>query len=159
MLPSMWTTLPLVIALACSGGDDVTTQYLGQLRPLLQENGLLAERVLLQAAKVYNEEAKPDQVADVWIEEIVPLAEHLQNQATLVVPPPPYASSHAEIVAIWGDRALAYRNLGEAIQSGSTNDWNAATTLTSDVKLREEKWFDTLNTALAPSGSSVDPYP
>lgn len=160
MLWPMLTFLPFVIGLvACSSGDDATSKYLGQLNPLLHENGLLAERVLLQAAQVYNDAAKPEQVADAWVAEIVPLAEHLHDQASFVEPPPPYATTHQEIVQIWGDRAVAYRSLGEAIQSGNTDEWNKATGLASDVKLREEKWFDTLNTALAESGLSVDPYP
>lgn len=160
MLGAMWTSLPFVIGLfACSTGDDATAQYLNQINPLLHENGLLAERVLLQAAKVYNDAVKPDQVAEVWVDEIVPLAEHLQNQASFVEPPAEHMQTHQELVAIWRDRAVAYRNLGEAIQSGSTDEWNKATALASDVKLREEKWFDTLNTALAESGRTVDPYP
>lgn len=160
MLRAMWTSLPFVIGLlGCASSDDATTQYLAQLHPLLHENGLLAERVLLQAAKVYNDQVKPDSVAEAWTEEIVPLAEHLQNQASFVAAPAPYTQVHLDLTAIWGDRALAYRNLAEAIQSGSTDEWNKATALASDVKLREEKWFDTLNTSLAALNLSVDPYP
>jgi hypothetical protein len=161
MLRAMYSTLTLVVVLGgCGASDDETTQYLNALQPLMQENGLLAERVLLQAAKIYNNEAvKPDQVADAWIHEIVPIAEHLHNQASFVAPPSSFATTHADLVLIWGDRALAYRNLGEAIQTGNTDEWNKARELANQVKLREERWFDTLNGALAPSNLMVDPYP
>ncbi|MEQ1565699.1 MAG: hypothetical protein ABMA64_08680 [Myxococcota bacterium] len=156
----MWFPITVALTLGgCAGTDDETTQYLSQLQPLLQENGLLAERVLLQSAKIYNEAVKPDQVAEAWITDIVPVAEHLHNQSSFVTPPSSYAQSHADLVLIWGDRALGYRNLGEAIQTGNTDEWNKARDLIRDVTLREEKWFDTLNTALAPSKIMVDPYP
>lgn len=143
----------------CASTNDETTQYLTALQPLLQENGLLAERVLLQSAKIYNDAVKPEQVSDAWVHEIVPLAEHLHNQSSFVAPPPSYAQTHADLVLIWGDRALAYRNLGEAINTGNTDEWNKARELANQVKLREERWFDTLNAALAPSNILVDPYP
>jgi hypothetical protein len=161
MLPAMRTflfTATLVLS-GCAAASDETTQYLGGLQPLLQENGMLAERVLLQSAKIYNDAVKPEQVADAWIHEIVPLAEHLHNQSSFVTPPSSYAQTHADLVLIWGDRALAYRNLGEAIQTGNTDEWNKARELANQVKLREERWFDTLNGALAPSNIQVDPYP
>jgi len=160
MLAVMLITLPLLASLTgCAPGDDDTTRYLTMLQPLLQENGLLSERVLLQASKIYNEAVKSDQVADAWIHEIVPVSEHLHNQASFVQPPSAYAQTHADLVLIWGDRALAYRNLGEAIQTGNSDEWNKARDLANQVKLREEKWFDTLNQGLATSNLSVDPYP
>jgi hypothetical protein len=160
MLPPMLIPLTLFLGLSgCTAGDDDTTRYLTALQPLLQENGLLAERVLLQASKIYNEAVKPDQVSEAWIHEIVPVSEHLYNQAGFVQPPSTYAQTHADLVLIWGDRALAYRNLGEAIQTGNSDEWNKARDLANQVKLREEKWFDTLNQSLAASNLSVDPYP
>jgi hypothetical protein len=160
MIRSMWFQPILSVLLACNAGPgDATSEYLVRLQPLLQENGVLAEQVLFQAASVYNEAVKPEQVADSWTHDVVPLAEHLHNQASFVTAPDDFGSVHTELVQIWGDRALAYRNLGEAIQTGDIEEWNKARELADSVKLREEKWFDRLNTTLAPSGLIVDPYP
>ena len=162
MLRPMWppSISILVGVLACaSGPGDSTSDYLVRLQPLLQENGVLAEQVLFQAASIYNEAVKPEQVADSWTHDVVPLAEHLHNQASFVTAPTEFAQVHTDLVEIWGDRALAYRNLGEAIQTGNIEEWNKARELADSVKLREEKWFDRLNNTLAPSGLIVDPYP
>ncbi|MEZ4241224.1 MAG: hypothetical protein R3F59_34705 [Myxococcota bacterium] len=155
------TTTPLWLALAagCGGAGDATSTYLDQLDPLLQENGLLAERVLTLAAQIYNDSARPEQIADSWGRTVVPIAEHLADQASFVEPPQPYVQAHQEIVQIWGDRATAYRSLSEAIQTGDTEGWNAARNLADDVKLREESWFYALNERVGPMGLIVDPYP
>ena len=163
MLAPMSSPLILTLALGgCAGLDPAsssTTVYLSELQPLLQENSLLAERVLFQAAAIYNEAAKPEQVANTWSLEIVPLSEHLANQASFVTAPDPFGARHAELVKIWSDRAVAYRNLGEAIKTADAEQWNDARKQADDVKLREEKWFDGLNEQLAPQGLVVDPYP
>lgn len=165
MLPGMsilTVSFALSFALAplgCTGAGDATQQYITSLNPLLQENGLLAERVLTLAAQIYNDASKPDQVADAWGRQVVPVAEHLADQASFVVPPPEYTQDHSEIVQIWTDRADAYRKLSEAIQTGDTTGWNAARQSADAVKLREERWFDRLNDRLSPTGLIVDPYP
>jgi hypothetical protein len=156
--------MPLLsLALAgCAGlspASSSTTVYLSELQPLLQENSLLAERVLFQAAAIYNEAAKPEQIANAWSAEIVPLSEHLANQAGFVSAPEPWSANHAELVEIWTDRAVAYRNLVEAIKTADADQWNTARAQADDVKLAEEKWFDALNEKLAPQGLVVDQYP
>ena len=163
MLHPMLRALPAVLLLAsCQQMDpagQATTEYLTRLQPLLQENSLLAERVLLQAAAIYNDATKPEQVATAWSGDIVPIAEHLHHQSSFVAAPDVWAAKHNELVAIWGDRALAYRNIGEAIKLADAEQWKSARELADGVKLREEKWFDTLNEAVAPMGLVVDPYP
>lgn len=163
MLHPMSRTLPVVLLLAsCQPIDPATTattEYLTRLQPLLQENSLLAERVLFQAAAIYNEAAKPDQVASAWSSDIVPVAEHLHHQAAFVAAPDVWSLNHNELVEIWGDRAAAYRNIGEAIKLADAASWKSARELAEGVKLREEKWFDALNAAVAPMGMVVDPYP
>jgi hypothetical protein len=160
MLSKMWTLATLMLLSCASTPGDATTGYLTSLQPVLQENGLLVERVLIQAAIVYNNDSlRPETVADVWNHEIAPLAEHVYNQASFVQPPPEYAAAHKELVEIWGDRASSYRSLGEAVQQGDIEAWNQARSLAESVKLREEKWFDRLNEGLASSGLIVDPYP
>ena len=161
MLAPMSPLLTFALA-GCAGLDPAsssTTVYLSELQPLLQENSLLAERVLFQAAQIYNESTKPEQVANVWTVEIVPLSEHLASQAEFVSAPDPYSSRHGDLVKIWSDRAVAYRNLGEAIKTADAEQWNDARKQADDVKLREEKWFDGLNEQLAPQGLVIDPYP
>lgn len=163
MLEGMWyltLTLPLTWFSCASGPGDATNSYLMSLQPVLQENGLLAERVLIQAAMVYNNEnLKPENVAEAWNHEIVLLAEHVFNQASFIEPPPEYAATHQELVQIWADRATAYRDLGEAVARGDTNAWTVARQLADSVKIREETWFDHFNEGLAPAGLLVDPYP
>lgn len=167
MLPPMSSPFRgLVFALlstsACTNLDPAsaaTTDYLTKLQPLLQENSLLAERVLFQAAAIYNEAVKPEQVAESWTTDIVPIAEHLAHQASFVAPPEPYATRHEQLAVIWTDRAGAYRNLGEAIRTADAEQWNAARRAADDVKLAEERWFDDLNEQLAGQGLVVDPYP
>lgn len=163
MLEVMWyySILSANLLFSCaSGPGDATTNYLGQMQPVLQENGLLAERVLMQAAIVFNNESlKPEAVADTWNREIVLIAEHVYNQASFVKAPPEYSAVHEELVQIWGDRAAAYRSLGEAVQQGDPESWSKAQQLANSVKIREETWFDRFNDGLAPSGLAVDPYP
>ena len=163
MLHSMSRTLPVVLLLAsCQPIDPAataTTEYLTRLQPLLQENSLLAERVLLQAAAIYNDAAKPEQVAAAWTSDIVPIAEHLHYQSAFVAAPDVWAANHNELIAIWGDRALAYRNIGEAIKLADPEAWKSARELAEGVKVREETWFDALNKAVGPMGMVVDPYP
>lgn len=161
LAPMSFPLLSLALAGCASltSTASTTTVYLTDLQPLLQENSLLAERVLVQAAAIYDEDAKPEQVADAWSTEIVPLAEHLSNQAALVDAPVPYSARHAELVEIWADRAGAYRGLVEAMAAADAERWNAARTRADDVKLAEEKWFDALNEELADQGLAVDQYP
>lgn len=156
----MWTFTTLLVLACAPGPGDATTAYVNSLNPVLQENGLLTERLLMQAAIVYNNDSlKPEAVADAWNHEIVLLAEHVYNQASFVQAPPEYAAVHQELVQIWGDRATAYRNLGEAVQQGDTEAWNRARDLAKNVMVREESWFDQLNAGLASAGLFVDPYP
>lgn len=157
------TALPLALVLSgCTQLDPATTattDYLTRLQPLLQENSLLAERVLFQAAGLYNDATKPSQVAQAWTVEIVPLAEHLHHQSTFVSAPEPWSARHAELVEIWGERAEAYRNLSEAIRLGDAPLWNDSRKKADSVKLAEEDWFNNLNRAVGPLGLVVDPYP
>lgn len=155
--------LPLILVLSgCNQLDPATTattDYLNLLQPLLQENSLLAERVLFQAAGIYNEATKPSQVATAWTSEIVPLAEQLHHQASFVVAPEAWSQRHSGLVDIWGERATAYRNLGEAIRLGDAALWNDSRKKADAVKLAEEDWFNDLNRAVGPLGLVVDPYP
>jgi hypothetical protein len=147
---------------ACLQPDPATlvaTQYYELLRPLLHENSLLAERVLIQAARVYNEGDAAPALSSDWVGDVVPIAEHLHHQASFVVAPDPYAATHAELVDLWGRRALAYRQVGEAVFTADVASFTVARKQADELKLQEERWFDRLNETMAPLGLLVDPYP
>lgn len=153
-------SLTFLVACATDPRQAAATRYLQVLQPLMLENSMLADRVLVQAAAVYNESGGPKQVADAWEGEIVPLAEHLADQASLVQPPTDYAARHGELVTIWVDRAAAYRALSEAIRSGEAEAWNPARRDAESAKIREENWFNQLNETVTPLGIPlVDQYP
>ncbi len=152
---------PIVLT-TCLEPDPATlaaTDYFEKLRPLLHENSILTERVLFQAAKVYNEADKVPPLAPDWTGEVVPLAEHLHHQASFVSAPDPYAEQHAKLVDLWGRRALAYRQIGEAVFTSDLATFIDARKKADELKLEEERWFDHLNEAMAPLGLLVDPYP
>jgi len=153
--------VPALLA-SCFQPDAATvaaTDYFERLRPLLHENGLLAERVLFQAARVYNEGDKVPPLAPDWTGDVVPLAEHLHHQASFVTAPDAYAEQHAKLVDLWGRRALVYRQIGEAVFTADLATFTEARKKADELQLEEERWFDHLNAAIAPLGLMVDPYP
>ncbi len=133
--------------------------YVRALMPLLQDNALLSERVLVEAAAIYNEKSEPEKLGDTWAAEIVPLAEHLHNQSAFVQAPETWTEHHGELVDIWGDRARAYRTLADAIATADDEQWRTARDLADGVKLAEEKWFQSANERLTPNGLAVDQFP
>ncbi len=155
----------LVLTASCQlGGDPATraaSDYITELQPLLQENSLLAERVLYQAAAIYNDATRPDEVADAWTGTIVPLSEHLHDQASFVVLEEgnPWAERHEALVAIWGERAHAYRSISEGLERADRERWDEGRKLADEVKVKEEQWFDEMNTQVTPLGFVVDAYP
>ncbi|MEO0600009.1 MAG: hypothetical protein AAF211_01145 [Myxococcota bacterium] len=151
----------LLMVLAC-GSDSASrsaSTYVGQLQPLLQENSLLAERVLFQAAAIYNNAARPDDVANKWETDITPIAEHLHFQAKLVPAPEEWSETHEGLVEIWGDRARAYRDISEGLRQADREAWDRGSTAAEEVKLEEEDWFDKLNDKLGAMNVNLDPYP
>jgi hypothetical protein len=153
--------VPALLA-SCFEPDPATlaaTDYFERLRPLLHENSLLAERVLSQAARVYNEGDKVPPLAPDWTGEIVPLAEHLHHQASFVTPPDAYAEPHAQLVDLWGRRAQVYRQIGEAVFTADLASFTDGRRKADELKIEEERWFDRLNEVMAPMGLLVDPYP
>ncbi len=150
----------LLVVLACSSNSaGSATTYVNQLSPLLQENSLLAERVLFQAADIYNNAARPDDVANKWESDITPIAEHLHFQAKLVKAPEDWTEKHGELVAIWGDRAVAYRDISEALRLADRERWERGTKAAEEVKLEEEAWFVGVGERLGGMNISIDPYP
>lgn len=155
-------TIPLLFLLAGCALDPDAEQaagYVVDLQPVLFENAALADRVLALSVSVSEKKASPEQIRKAWDDEIVPLAEHLHDQASFVRPPPAWAESHAQLVDLWADRAAAYRALSVAIEEGDEKRWRDARALADGVKLHEEQWFRTTNQKLAGWHLAVDPYP
>ncbi|NCG17834.1 MAG: hypothetical protein GWP91_02335 [Rhodobacterales bacterium] len=172
MLPAMkrknarthWLTAAFTATILAGCGPlnpDVQSanKYLNQLQPLLIENSHLTERVLHQAAGIYNKDGKSDALEARWSNEITPLAEHLHHQSQFIEPPPSWSPHHDELVAIWGSRARAYRTLSESLATANRKSWDAARTEASDAKVQEEIWFKQMNQDLGTLNMGVDPSP
>lgn len=159
----MVRTMTALFLLAFSCTTDSATRsastYVEQLNPLLQENSLLAERVLFQAAAIYNNAARPDDVASKWETDITPIAEHLHFQAKLVQPPEEWTEQHGALVVIWGDRASAYRDISEGLRLADRERWDRGSKAAEEVKLSEEDWFTAVNEKLATINVALDAYP
>lgn len=154
------TRMLLLVAIACTGNSGGSAgTYVEQLQPLLQENSLLAERVLFQAAAIYNNAARPDDVANKWESDITPIAEHLHFQAKLLQAPEDWVDTHANLVEIWGDRAAAYRDISEGLRQADRERWDRGSKAAEEVKLQEEDWFVGANERLGSINVSLDPYP
>lgn len=152
----------VLLAVACQPPDPAgrtAEQYTDALEPLLYENGMLAERVLFAASDVYNDAADAEATRTVWHEEIVPVARHLADQAAVTLTPAEWSPTHGQLVETWNDRADAYLEIEIAIEEGDREGWTAARKKADDAKLREEEWFRSLNTQLAPYGLAVDQFP
>ncbi len=154
-MKSLTLLLPLALASCMSPTARSAPAYVAELAPLLQENGLLAERVLEAAAAAHNGTTDAAALEDAWQHEITPLSEHLRDHAMLAEPP----VRHADLVDLWSDRAEAYRALTEALADGDLTSWQAARATADQVKLREEEWFKTTNVELASTWVSLDQYP
>jgi len=127
--------------------------------PIMQDNALLSERVLIQAAALFNKKSEPEALVKAWTTEITPLAEHLHSQAAFTAPPESWADHHGKLVDIWGDRAHAYRALADAIATADDSQWQSSRDLADGVKLAEEKWFESANKRLAETGLAIDQFP
>lgn len=133
--------------------------YISELAPLLQENGLLAEQVLIVAAGVHNKTLTDDEVVAAWRNDLTPLAEHIRNHADLTEVPIEWSARHVGLVDVWSDRAEAYRALTEALADGDRDSWRVARGVADEVKLREQRWFTDVNEELKPMGITLDQYP
>jgi len=158
----LWLGLALSFASSCDRFSAETRDnrtYVNVMMPILQDNSLLAERVLVEAAGVYNEKSEPEALVQNWTDEITPLAEHVHSQASFATPPESWSEQHAKIVDIWGQRAQAYRALSDAIQTADDTQWQSSRDQADGVKLAEEKWFESTNKRLVQSGLVLDQFP
>lgn len=156
-----FTPLAALLTAAC-GPPAVpadTAIYLGQLQPLLQENGLLAERILEAAAQVHNGRSSPTAASATWQEEVVPIARHLHDQALRVDAPAAWAADHDRLTQIWGSRADGYTEISVGITRGERGAWQRGRALADQAKLDEEAWFTEAQKRVRPYGVELDQYP
>lgn len=129
------------------------------LTPVLVENGLVWERMLTTAAAVHDGNLDVDGAITAWDRDLVPLAEHVRDQAALVQAPNAWAADHAALVAVWAARAESYRDLSVALRQGDTERWRNARANADKAKLDEEGWFRATNEKLRSLGVTLDQYP
>lgn len=159
----MKTLTPVLLMMMGCGPFSPEVQeshrYLKALQPLIVENGHLTDEVLGAAAQIYNETADMDEQAQFWSRRVVPLAEHLHQQSGNIPVPETWAEDHGSLQEIWGNRAAAYRELGEALTLAEMDRWTTARKQATDVKFAEEDWFKRANQRLAMYNLSVSPTP
>ena len=147
--------------LACSEDPrrQQTLDYLERLQPVLYENSLLAQQVLLQAATVYNGTAKPEALATAWEVDVVPMAMHVHTLAGSVEPPDHLAADHAALVQLWQRRADAYRDVAEGQRTANVELFSRAQRDVSAITLSEDQWVRAFNAKLAPMDLYLDLCP
>jgi hypothetical protein len=151
--------LSILLSASCNlAGGTEARAYADKLAPVLQENGLLADQVLAIASTVHTGDDDPDAVRAHLAERVVPVAEHLHHQASFLEVGSSFEDRHQALVAIWAERAAAYRDLLDALTTGDREQWTRAIQLATDVKLKEEQWFQETNDELG-AGARLDPYP
>jgi hypothetical protein len=161
-IPTTPTVLVLLSAATACGPDpehEKTVDYLTELHPVLLENSLLAERVLVQAAHVYNKDAQADEIASAWATEVLPIAESIPVLANEVQPPPHLSVDHNNLVDIWSKRADAYREVVEGLQTADRSRFDAASNATAAITLSEDQWVRAFNAKIEPLRLYVDLYP
>lgn len=154
--------LAVGVCAACSDPDPAAESreaYAAMLQPVAFENALVLEQVLAHAAGVYNKTLSSDEAVQRWTYTISPLAEHVADQTALIEPPAEWVGTHEELIAIWADRAAAYRELSDAIYTAEPERWKAARSLAENIKIREEAWFVNFNRTAERGGIRLDPYP
>lgn len=157
-----WSVLGLVSLVACPAADSGSKDaalYVAELEPLVRENGLVADTMLHLAADVHDARADGPIVRQRWERDVVPLADHLRDQAAAIQPPPAWAQHHKDLVDIWTTRADAYHDAGEAVALADAERWKLARQNADAAKLREETWFQEVNKRLAGHNMSVDQFP
>ncbi|MCO4744399.1 MAG: hypothetical protein KC912_06405 [Proteobacteria bacterium] len=155
---------PLLFMLLVACGEPspetgLAATYSDQLKPLLYENGLLADQIYETAAAAQGGKLDAAAVEVRWASRVTPVAEHLADQAELIIPPTGWETRHDELVEIWTDRADGYRALTDALARGDRDQWREGRKQADESKVREERWFIEVNRLLAPHGIALDQLP
>jgi hypothetical protein len=136
-----------------------TLQYLMDMRPVVYENGLLAEQVMHQGASVYDGRSTPEGLLAAWDGEIIPLAQHVHDLASTVEPPGNVAPDHRALTELWKRRHRVYRNLSEAAHRADLDAFQNAQRESAAVTLEEDQWVRAFNAKLQPMELFVDLVP
>ncbi len=149
----------LALLLACAPGAAENRAYADALAPVLLENGLLADQLLILAGAVHDDRVNSSLLTTRWSEEIVVLAERVAIEAAAVPAPPAWRADHASLLAAWKGRAGALRDGASALADGDRAGWESARAAATRAQLDEEAWFRAANDRLGPSGMHLNPHP
>jgi hypothetical protein len=154
------TVLVFILASTLVGCTDQTTaEWTKQLDPLMVENGLLADQMLLVAAGVYNETSDGAAVAETFATTVVPVSESLAFRADAMQPPKEWELQHDQLVDIWTRRAGAYRGMSEALILIDAERFNGSLKEVQQAAEAEEAWFGQVGGQLAKQGVTLAQYP
>jgi len=153
--------ISLLILSACSRRPHAPDNafYVMLITPLLDDNALLAERLITAAATSLNAPEATSDAVEAWRDEIAPLAHHLHEQASMVQPPASWVSLHERLVNTWSARATGYQLLLEASERGDEVRLKRGRALADRAKLDEEAWMQEVNVRLAADGIELRQYP
>ena len=153
--------LTLLLLSACSRRPHAPDNafYVVLVTPLLDDNALLAERLLAAAAATLEAPEATDTTLEAWRDEVVPLAHHLHEQASLVQPPASWVAEHERLVGTWSTRASAYQLILEAAERGDEGRLKRGRALADRAKLDEESWVQDVNGRLSADGIQLRQYP
>lgn len=154
--------LTLLTLCACGPSPEAleASDYVHALQPYLMDNALLARRMLTVASDVFNGGIDGKRLEQRWDTEVVPLAEHLCDQARLLeVQGLEWSARHNVLTNAWCERAEAYRDIAGALRLEDTALWEHAKSQANAAKLDEESWFKDTNGYLSAFGLSLDQFP
>lgn len=152
--------LPLLAS--CTGSDPNRAEaiaYAKSLAPLLDENALIADRLLDVASSIHDDPPPSAEVRTAWSQDLVPMAEHLRDQSLFVSAPPSWSAPHKELAAVWSARADAWRDIAEAMDVGDLDLWRQGREKADTAKLGEEAWFQKSNEKMGAYGVVLDQFP
>ena len=152
-------TVVLVLFAACTTADPSAAAYEATLRPLFRANSQLAISVINLAADAHDKRVDVGAVQSRWRTAIVPSSEHIAWQAAVADVPEDWTETHDQLVAIWGQRAAAYRDLDFAIRDARREAWTQAGESVNESQVAEEAWVAEVVKILDSRGVRLDPYP
>lgn len=158
MMRNVILSLLLVVGCVQRPPSPDNAFYVVLITPLLDDNALLAERLLTAAAAVHKAPDTPGAALEAWRDEVVPLAHHLHEQASMVQPPGSWAVEHDRIIGTWAARAAGYQLILEAAERGDEARLKRGRALADKAKLDEESWMQDVNARLAADGLHLRQY-
>ena len=156
----MCTTLLIGLLLSgCSTSPEkvAVEEYQRSLTVLLSDNQLLEDEVMKEAAAAYNKTLPPAELATQWSSEIVPMAQQITGQASIIKPPASLKEPHAELVEIWQERASAFADMDESLKNGEALQWPAHVARAEAAIRSQAQWEQNIGAHFEPYGLSF-PY-